>query len=64
MKYLILVDKKPEKCDKCFFYTQDLIPVEGNTYDLRLKCAFDCNVETCPLTVMNTIFSTDEEGEN
>ena len=64
MRYIVLVDEKPKKCEDCFYYVQDLVPLNDNTFDLQYKCSLNGEYKKCPLTVMNAIFTTDEdEGE-
>jgi hypothetical protein len=67
MKYIIMCDKKPQKCEDCAFFGDiltktdmiDKIPV-ANTFELSSGCKLGAaSIEKCPLTIINTIF-TDE----
>lgn len=60
MKYIIVVDEKPVSCEECCFYSEDFEQVNSNTFSLVNRCIFTkCNYESCPLTVVNTIFTDD-----
>lgn len=69
MKYIIMCDEKPTKCEDCMFFgdiftktdTVNGLPVK-NAFELSLGCKLCASsINDCPLTVINTMF-TDEEG--
>ena len=54
MQFTILTSEMPESCDKCFFYTEMVVPSnEENQIDLINGCCLtrqiDCNKSVCPL---------------
>ena len=58
MEYVILVDKKPEKCKTCFFNAQGIDIDEGeikSVYDYCVLTKFKDPVEFCPLQEVNLI---------
>ena len=70
MKYIIMCDEKPNKCEDCMFFGDVLtrtnkvngLPVD-NAFELSLGCKLCAtSIKDCPLTVINTIFA-DEESE-
>lgn len=71
MKYIILCDEKPTKCEDCMFFGDVLtktnkvnnLPV-NNAFELSLGCRLCApSIDNCPLTVINTIFA-DTEGDD
>ena len=61
MKYLILCDEKPKKCEGCLFLSEKFEPTDTPNYiEIKDKCYLGANdISECPMTVMNTVF-TDE----
>lgn len=62
MKYVILCDELPEKCEKCMFYGESFEPTAiANHYELKEKCTLGaCDKSKCPLTPIQTVFVDDE----
>ena len=60
MKYIVVVDEKPESCEKCCFYSDTFEHVNSNTLNIVEKCIFTKeDYNSCPLTVINTLFTDD-----
>lgn len=63
MKYVILCDELPEKCEKCMFFGDGFNKTDvPNHFELVQKCMLGATDKTaCPLTPIKTMFVDDEE---
>lgn len=66
MKYIILVDERPNKCEDCEFFTESLESTdEKNVLNICNKCMWGAPEHSkCPLTEVNTMFVSDKGNFN
>lgn len=68
MLFKVLVNKKPESCNKCFFFVETLEPQDAETPNICKivkVCSFTqpdfiCSVDNCPLNVDENIGSSED----
>ena len=66
MKYIIVVDEKPESCKECLFFTEKFeVADKPNVVNLCDKCLWGAKDHSeCPLTVVNTLFVHDNDKKD
>lgn len=61
MRYIIMCDEKPQKCDECLFMRECFEKTDKpNHFNITNKCSLGANdISECPMTVINTVFADD-----